>query len=680
MVASTDPQGLSSSGRAAVGVWRALAAVGFVLFSVPIVTGLGGHPLNRFADVWLYDGLELLAAFGCFMRAGLVRSERTVWAVLGLAVLSYSLGDLCYDFVYGGQPPTPSLADGFYLGFYPACYVALGLLIRSRISSFNKSVWLDGMIAALASAAVAAAVIFQLVFEHTHGRAATVIVDLAYPLGDVVLLGLVVFVFALTGWRPGREWSILGAALIVITIADSLYLGLSATGGYSAGTFIDVLWPASLLLLAASAWQPRAREHALELEGRLFGAAPISCGIAALAVLVIDDRLRPLNVLAVGLAAGTILAVLLRTALSFRENGRLLLEAREQSMTDPLTLLGNRRRLMVDLERELGRLQDEAWLLVILDLNGFKGYNDSFGHPSGDALLARLGGKLARAAAAAGASAYRLGGDEFCLLAPLSRTDAESLIHAAAASVSEAGEGFVITASFGAAVVPEEAPDVSSAMRVADQRLYLQKAALYRERGESYEVLLRALSEREPSLREHVRGVAELSVSVGSRLGLSEPTLKELALAAELHDVGKLAIPDAVLTKPGPLNAEEWAFIRQHTAIGQRILAGAPALRGVGDVVRSTHERWDGAGYGDGLAGDAIPQSARIIAVCDAYAAMTSERPYRVEVTQAEALAELRSCAGTQFDPEVVEVFCAMMLERDELFVHDPRRGAQGAG
>jgi len=133
---------------------------------------------------------------------------------------------------------------------------------------------------------------------------------------------------------------------------------------------------------------------------------------------------------------------------------------------------------------------------------------------------------------------------------------------------------------------------------------------------------------------------------------------RELRLAAELHDVGKLAIPDAVLQKPGPLNEEEWAFVRQHTLIGQRILAGAPALRSIGDIVRSTHERWDGTGYVDGLAKTDIPLAARIIAVCDAYAAMTSDRPYRKTLTPARALDELQRCAGSQFDPDVVHAFC----------------------
>ena len=142
--------------------------------------------------------------------------------------------------------------------------------------------------------------------------------------------------------------------------------------------------------------------------------------------------------------------------------------------------------------------------------------------------------------------------------------------------------------------------------------------------------------------------------------------LEELRLAAELHDIGKLAVPDVVLQKPGPLDPTEWGFIHSHTLIGQRILSAASALRPVGAIVRSTHENWDGTGYPDGLTGESIPLAARIIAVCDAYSAITSDRPHRAARTPAEAVAELRRCAGRQFDAQVVDVLCAALADEDE--------------
>jgi HD-GYP domain-containing protein (c-di-GMP phosphodiesterase class II) len=185
-------------------------------------------------------------------------------------------------------------------------------------------------------------------------------------------------------------------------------------------------------------------------------------------------------------------------------------------------------------------------------------------------------------------------------------------------------------------------------------------------------MLLQALFERSPGLRDHVVEVVRTATAIGETFGLSPKELEELRLAARLHDVGKLAVPDDVLQKPGPLHPEEWAFIREHTVIGERILGAAPGWLGVGAVVRATHERWDGTGYPDGLAGNAIPLAARIIAVCDAFSAMTSPRPYRLPIAPAQALKELQAHAGTQFDPDVVAAFCAIVERADTA----QRRGA----
>jgi two-component system cell cycle response regulator len=163
-------------------------------------------------------------------------------------------------------------------------------------------------------------------------------------------------------------------------------------------------------------------------------------------------------------------------------------------------------------------------------------------------------------------------------------------------------------------------------------------------------------------------------VATARQLGLSGEAIDEVARAAELHDIGKIAIPDSVLTKPGPLEASEWALIHQHTVIGERILLAAPALKPVAALVRASHERWDGKGYPDRLTAEAIPLGARIVAVCDAYDAMTSERGYRAAMPHAAAIAELRRCAATQFDPTVVEAFIATLAPggRDARTSDDP--------
>jgi two-component system cell cycle response regulator len=300
----------------------------------------------------------------------------------------------------------------------------------------------------------------------------------------------------------------------------------------------------------------------------------------------------------------------------------------------------------------------------VFDLDGFKGYNDGFGHPAGDALLARLGAKLALVPGNDG-HAYRLGGDEFCLIAPVTPWEAEPLIDRACGALSEHGEGFEITSSFGAIMLPDEAGDASQALHLADERLYAQKHSRRGESGLAMHALLDALSEREPDLHVHSEGVAALAVETGRMLGLRRDELDELARAAQLHDLGKLAVPDEILQKPGPLDEREWDFIHQHTLVGERILRASPAFRSVATVVRSSHERWDGTGYPDGLAGEEIPLASRIVCAADAYAAMTSTRPYRPALEPADALLELERGAGAQFDPTVVRVLSSHI--RDQL-------------
>ena len=651
--AASSTPALAWSSASVMRLWRVVVVTGFAFLVAHLSFGLGGPRLDGFAEQWVYDGLELLAAAGCLIRAATTREERAAWTVLGLGMLSFALGDVCFDFVYGGDPPGVSICDAFYLAFYPACYAALALLVRARVSTFSRSIWLDGAIAALAAAAVSASIVLQVVLDHTDGDEAAIVVGLAYPVADLVLLAIVILVLSLVGWRAGRAWRAAAIAFGVITVADSLFLYLNATGRYQEGTLLDALWPAAMLLLAVAAWQPAEGTRAVELEGRFLAATPLVCGAVALAVLA-ASRFLPINLIADALAGAAILTVLIRTWLSFTENAELLESTRAQALTDPLTGLGNRRSLTIALERALRR--SEPMVFVIYDLNGFKRYNDTFGHPSGDALLARFGAALTIAAGHAG-QAFRLGGDEFCILAPSRLDRVGEIVEAGIAALSEDGDGFSVTAEYGAVLLPDEATDPTSALRLADERLYAQKASLYEGAEPVHALLLRALSEKEPELRVHMHSVAQFAIVVGARLGLTGHGLEQLRLAAELHDIGKIAIPDAVLDKPGALSEEEWRFVRRHPVVGQRILTGSPVLREVAEIVRATHERWDGCGYPGGLAGSAIPLPARIIAVCDAYVAMTTDRPYRSALTAQVALTELRRCSGTQFDPEVVVAF-----------------------
>jgi diguanylate cyclase (GGDEF)-like protein/putative nucleotidyltransferase with HDIG domain len=343
------------------------------------------------------------------------------------------------------------------------------------------------------------------------------------------------------------------------------------------------------------------------------------------------------------------------------ENQRLLAASRTEANTDSLTSLPNRRALMRDLDSQLSEASEQhPLMLALFDLNGFKQYNDMFGHSAGDALLTRLGTSLQRAVDGS-ALAYRLGGDEFCVLASADACDGATIAARAASALSETGEAFTINCAHGVVTLPREATSSSEALQLVDQRMYERKAGRPSAMRESTDVLLSVLGERSPGLVEHISEVAQLSSMLAQSLGVSGAELARIKLAAELHDIGKVAIPDAILNKPGPLDEAEWEFIRRHTTIGERILKAAPSLAHTSEVARSHHERYDGTGYPDGLAAQEITLGTSIVAVCDAFAAMTSKRPYSDALTVAEALSELRRCSGTQFHPEIAQAFCELI-------------------
>jgi two-component system, cell cycle response regulator len=515
---------------------------------------------------------------------------------------------------------------------------------------------------ALAVAALGCAVLLAPVMEGTGGSWASLVTDLAYPLADVTLLALVAGTLAVSGWRPGRSWSLIGAALMGVAVADGLFLYQVTRGTYVEGGLLDALWPASTLMLGFAAWVAPERVAAVRLEGWRTLLIPSAFALLALGLLLVSE-FRPIEPAAVALAAATLVAAILRMGVTFGENMRMVAGSRRDALTDALTGLWNRRKLMED----MGDLLDvvtpaEPLILIVLDLDGFKRYNDTFGHPAGDALLARLGQRLGTAVEQFG-SAYRIGGDEFCALVRDSGLGVEAITAAAADGLSEHGEGFSITASHGSVLMPNEATNPDRALQIADQRLYGRKSSRQRSAAaqETRNALVQALQEREPGLRDHLDGVASLARSVGRAMGLSADDLDVLVRAAELHDVGKVAVPDSILNKPGELDDEEWGFVRQHTVVGERILGAAPALVPVAKLVRASHERHDGTGYPDGLSGEDIPLGARIVSVCDAYGAMTSDRPYGHCIPQEAAIDELRRCAGRQFDPQIVETFCRVV-------------------
>jgi two-component system, cell cycle response regulator len=625
--------------------------------------------------VWMFGRAGHLVVLGvaaglCVLRGVVDREERIAWLMIGFGCAAWMIGETYFTAALWNlrSIPVPSWADAGYLAFPPLVFGGIGLLALKRVRGLPVSVWIDGLAASLAVASVSAAVVFGAVLDTVGGTPAGVATNLAYPVSDLLLLGLLVGVTGVSGWRLSRTWVLIGAGVALFCVADSIYLVQTANNTYTPGGPFDVGWWAGITLLAAAAWTRPGQNQSDRPASEVAILFPLGFGALALGVMAVGDlRSKPLTPLAVALAVGSLAAIGVRLYLTFRQNRRMLTDSRQHALTDSLTGLPNRRALMDDLEAALVSADPaHPVILAMFDLDGFKGYNDAFGHPAGDELLRRVSSRLATTVQQRGA-AYRLGGDEFCVLLRPRGEAAKSSLDAASSALSEDGEGFSIGCSYGAVMLPKEATTLSEALSLSDRRMY---AAKNRGRAsaarQSADVLVRALIEHAPDLEEHLSDVADLAVATARRLGLEGEEVEIVARAAQLHDIGKVAIPNSILLKPGRLDDVEWSFVRRHPSIGERILAAAPSLAVVAPLVRASHERFDGAGYPDGLAGPHIPLGARIVAVCDAFDAMTSNRPYQTQRSREDAQRELRRCAGTQFDPVVVDAFCRIRSAASE--------------
>ena len=633
----------------------ALTMAVFAAVAVQFEAHLGGPSVDRLFSNWIYDVVGIAAGVTCALR-GLSSRDRRAWIWIGAGILSWTAGDIYWTVALETvkSPPYPSLADAGYLGFYLPVFVGIGLLVRDRVIRFSTSIWLDGFIAACAVSAVASGIVLADVWRSSTGGLAAVATNMAYPAGDALLLCLVLAAFALSGWSIDRTWLLLATGLVLFGVADSIYLVQVANGTYHLGTVLDLGWPAGFVLIAIASCAPARGVARMNLEGRRVLAAPLFLAAVCLAVEIQDHFVR-VGALALVLASLGLIAVIARMTLTFDEHLALLRVSRTESLTDALTGLGNRRALLERLGDAVAAADGSSRLLLLFDLDGFKSYNDTFGHEAGDILLSRLGTRLRRSVASRG-EAFRLGGDEFCILLEGELIDLEWVRAAATASLRESGEGFAITCSSGYTLIPEEASSPSESLRVADRRMYAEKGSRLLVDNSSG-VLVQALIERDRYLGEHSRGVVAYATALARHAGLEGKEAELVRTAAELHDVGKLALPEAILSKPEPLEPDEWALVRQHTLVGERIVGVAHGLGDVARTIRSTHERWDGTGYPDRLVGEQIPYASRLIAICDAYDAMTTTRPYTEARSPQEAVDELIRNAGTQFDARLVDLF-----------------------
>jgi len=361
------------------------------------------------------------------------------------------------------------------------------------------------------------------------------------------------------------------------------------------------------------------------------------------------------------------------------ERQRMETEIRRLTYHDRLTGLHNRLHFEERLA-ELDKAGTAPVAIILGDVNGLKVVNDAFGHLVGDELL-RQAGRVMQSVLRRGDAVCRWGGDEFAAILPgLDAKQAEGVAERIRDALRQAAaEPIPLSMALGVSSRTSPDENLTDVLRCAENSMYREKLVEARSTHSAILASLqKTLRERTQETEEHAARLRDLCLWVGQRLGLSQELLTDLSLLAILHDIGKVGVPDSVLSNPGPLSEAEWEQMRQHPEIGYRIAAASPSLAPIADLILAHHERWDGAGYPRGLRGSRIPLAARILAIADAYETMINGRPYRESIAPEQALAELERCAGSQFDPKLVRVFVRTVREAERL--GRPRSKLPGAG
>ena len=581
----------------------------------------------------------------------------------------------------------------------PVCVAGLGVACAAAASfavSPHKATTLIGLAALLSASTLADRFPVPVEGVDTGG----VSLSFVFGVASIVLFGwaaglLVVFlapaITQLLEHRPPMRVAYNVSVLaLAATAAGAVVAPISGEGpsGVLArvGAAASAQYAVNLILITAVvAVSSRRSLFSLGRSNIRWTIVPFSLMASAALMLVVLWQRSPF--LSVALV-GPLLAIQLYQRAIVRA-----LRAMRLALTDPLTGLGNHRHFHERLERELRHAHERRLplTLCLIDVDDFKRINDRFGHPAGDRVLSRLATRLRQSG-----EAFRLGGDEFALL--LTGYDENAALIAATSVVErisalELDQLGSVTVSAGVATSPAHAADRDELIRLADSALYwakeygknrvrayrpdvielaeLKRLASGPDRAARFRAaasLARAVDARDVYTGSHSQRVADLAARTARRLGLPDEEVELTRLAASLHDLGKLAIPEEILRKPGPLTDPERMVLERHPQIGFRMLESL-GVDPVADWVLHHHERWDGSGYPDGLPGDQIPLGARIIFVADAYDAMTSERVYRGRVAPDQAIAELRRCAGSQFDPGIVNALADELGEFAE-----PRR------
>ncbi len=628
--------------------------------------------------------------------------DKTVLLFLGLGTLSLALGEVSWAYyeVFLGldEPPYPSIADYFYLASYPFLFISL--LSMSRFSGAGVLTRVRAVLDITVVTILAFVPMWFFLIKPVYTPEAPLteaIVNGLYPALDVALI--IAILINLMGFKRSkwRAWEIMIAAGFVLTIAaDVIFNYFAGQNVYFAASItarlLDLLWMASYFLFFLAALfsiKSTAQMGAIDSETQVHvgwrdSLIPLTIAIA-IPLFIYEAQFRVQSVYdswaLIVSATALAVAVAIRASVVVVENNRLFSSA----TTDALTGQYNHRFFQERLKIELDRAErsSESLSMAIIDVDDFSRINNVYGHFKGDVLLHEMGAKIKEHVRTTDTVA-RIGGDEFGLILPdTAELEAYKVCMAAQEAVNSIHgfEELGVTISAGIATFPEHAEDLDTLTKKADGALYWAKyhgksqvliydpatietldveERIQRIEDLSYlstvQSLAAAVDARDPYTRHHSQHVSGLVNMMSQKVGFDKEKAKMMETAALLHDVGKIGIPDSILQKPGKLTDQEMEKIREHPQISQKILSASTFEETLPWIV-AHHERWDGKGYPEGLKGEEIPLEARILAICDSYEAMTSDRPYRGGLPREKVVDELRDNSGTQFDPGLVEMF-----------------------
>ncbi len=688
------------------GIGLAVFALGYLAVSYLPVS----YPLRYVTQgVYFLAGLFTAAAVTGYALFRATRTNRFFWLAVFGGTVMFLVAEaywVSYDMLAGGAaaPPHPSFTDIANIIGYIFLYIAVISMARfSRSNAVSKARYLtDTLIVILFTTIIYWALILQPMLADTNHKLVDTVFTSLYQLLDIGLLfGILanLFGFKVRNWRAWEGY--VAGGVVLHSVADFGFAILQVNGTYNIGNLwanmTDITWLAGYFCFAVAGIIFMRKTEALSTDDagaetlraiskwqEVVVVAVIAIGLPFYVLLGLNATLVSERwVFSITGVVAIALAVLWGI-LVIQENNQLL----SGTVIDPISGLFNAEFYRDRLEAELSRAKrfSETLCVVIIDINGLGQVNNVFGYTAGDQVLADLGG-IIRKVVRLSDVACRVGGDEFGLILPESdKREALKLCHLIQADlVDKRGPGEPdVTLAWGIAGFPQDATDSVGLMKTADNAVYWHKfydntqvcmideqapPAMFDEVDRKNEekaylkaimAMAAAVDARDPFTRFHSKNVARYARLLAEEMGLPDERVKLVETAALVHDVGKIGIPDKILRKPEPLSAEDRVWVREHPALGQRMLA-ASTVPDILPWIAAHHEHWDGDGYPAGLKGEQIPLEAAILSVCDAYEAMTSERSYRPAMTQERALLEIEINASVMYHPVVAQMFVGMI-------------------